>query len=167
MLPDLLARGLPFGAVELPFHWLDIGRLSDFWMVNQQLMRGAIRGINMPGTEVLPRIWTGLNVHIDWNDVLLEGPVYIGSNTRIEAGCEIIGPAWISRGCRLQGGAKVRRSMLFEHTLMRRHGEVDEAMVFGRHCVDREGRPVDLCGSGLDWVGDARDKAVQASHRRG
>ena len=161
LLPDLLAKGLPFSAIELPFRWLDIGRLSDFWTVNQELMRGSIRGMNMPGTEVLPKIWTGLNVNIDWNDVMIEGPVYIGSNTRIEAGCEIIGPAWISHGCHLQGGAKVRRSMLFEHTLMRKHGEVNEAMVFGRYCVNKEGKPVASEGSGLDWVGDARDKAVK------
>ena len=55
----------------------------------------------------------------------------------------------------------MRRSMLFEHTLMRKHGEVNEAMVFGRYCVNKEGKPVASEGSGLDWVGDARDKAVK------
>ena len=161
LLPDLLKRGLPFRAIEQPFRWLDIGRLSDYWQVNQQLMRGTIRGMNMPGTEVLPQVWTGLNVNVDWDDVFIEGPVYIGSNSRIEAGCEITGPTWISHGCYLQGGAKVHRSMLFEHTLMREHGEVSEAVVFGRYCVDKEGQPVETRGKGLDWVGDARDKAVK------
>ncbi|WP_424945974.1 sugar phosphate nucleotidyltransferase [Candidatus Spongiihabitans sp.] len=162
LLPDLLARGLPFGAIELPFRWVDIGRLSDYWQANQQLMRGTIRGMTMPGVEVMPQVWTGLNVAIDWDDVLIEGPVYIGSNSRIEAGCEIQGPTWISHGCYLQGGAKVHKSMLFEHTLMRSHGAVFEAVVFGRHCVDKEGRPVESKGSGLDWVGDARDKVLKS-----
>ncbi len=157
LLPELLKRGLPFGAIEVPFRWLDIGRLSDFWSVNQQLMRGSIDGMNMPGTEVAPQVWTGLNVNIDWNDVIIDGPVYIGSNSRVEAGCEIIGPSWISHGCYLQGGAKVRRSMLFEHTRIAKHGIVTEAVVFGRYCVDKEGQPVDSSGYGLDWVGDARD----------
>ena len=161
LLPDLLARGLPFKAIELPFRWLDIGRLSDYWLVNQQLMRGSIRGMNMPGTEVMPQVWTGLNVNIDWNDVFIEGPVYIGSNSRIEAGCEIQGPTWISHGCYLQGGAKVHKSMLFEHTLMRNHGAVHDAVVFGRYCVDKDGNPFDSKGTGLDWVGDARDKALK------
>ena len=162
LLPDLLARGLPFKAIELPFRWLDIGRLSDYWLVNQQLMRGSIRGMNMPGTEVMPQVWTGLNVNIDWNDVFIEGPVYIGSNSRIEAGCEIQGPTWISHGCYLQGGAKVHKSMLFEHTLMRNHGAVHDAVVFGRYCVDKDGNPFDSKGTGLDWVGDARDKALKS-----
>jgi len=162
LLPDLLDKGLPFGAIKLPFRWLDIGRLSDYWQVNQQLMRGSIRGINMPGTEVMPQIWTGLNVNIDWDDVFIEGPVFIGSNSRIEAGCEIQGPTWISHGCYLQGGAKIHRSMLFEHTLMKTHGEVREAVVFGRYCVDKEGRAVKSEGKGLDWVGDARDIEIKS-----
>ncbi len=162
LLPSLLAKGLPFKAIELPFRWLDIGRLSDYWLVNQQLMRGSIRGMNMPGTEVMPQVWTGLNVKIDWNDVFIEGPVYIGSNSRIEAGCEIQGPTWISHGCYLQGGAKVHKSMLFEHTLMRNHGVVHDAVVFGRYCVDKDGKPFDSKGTGLDWVGDARDKALKS-----
>ena len=161
LLPDLLARKLPFSAIEIPFRWLDIGRLSDYWQVNQQLMRGSIRGMNMPGTEVLPQVWVGLNVDIDWDNVMIEGPVFIGSNSRIEGGCEIQGPTWISHGCYLEGGAKVHRSMLFEHTLMRKHGSVSEAVVFGKHCVDKEGNPVDSKGKGLDWVGDARDIALK------
>ena len=158
LLPKLIEDGVPFQAIELPFHWVDIGRLSDYWRASQRLMRGKLRGINMPGKEVLPRVWTGLNVKVDWGEVLLEGPVYIGANSRIEAGCEIQGPTWISHGCHLQGGAKVHRSILFEHTLLRKHGAVSEAVVFGRYCVDKNGEEVDVSGSGLGWVGDARDR---------
>ncbi len=158
LFPDLIDKGVPFNAIDMTFHWLDIGRVNDFWMVNQQMMRGSVRGIDMPGTEVMPQVWAGLNVNVDWDDIYIEGPVYIGSNSRIEAGCEIQGPTWISHGCYLQGGAKIHRSMLFEHTLMRRHAVVHEAVVFGRYCVDKEGKPIERDDMDLDWVGDARDK---------
>ncbi len=158
LLPDLISMRVPFGAIDMPFRWLDIGRLSDYWRVNQQMMRGSVRGVDMPGTEVMPQVWTGLNVNVDWDDVFIEGPVYIGSNSRIEAGCEIQGPTWISHGCYLQGGAKIHKSMLFQHTLIRRHAVVHEAVVFGRYCVDKEGRPVKRDGMDLDWVGDARNR---------
>ena len=144
----------------MPFRWLDIGRLSDYWSINQQLMRGSIRGVNMPGTEVLPKIWVGLNVDIDWDQVLLEGPVYIGSNSRVEAGCVIQGPTWISHGCHLQAGARISRSLLFKHTLMRGHAEVNDAVVFGERCVDKNGNPFDS-ESGLEWAGDARDRVLR------
>lgn len=156
LLPSLIEQKIPFNAIELPFQWVDIGRLSDYWSANQRLMRGIMRDVSMPGIEVLPQVWTGLNVNVDWDDVLIEGPVYIGANSRIESGCEIHGPTWISHGCHLQGGAKVYRSILFEHTLMRKHGAVSEAVVFGRYCVNKEGEPVNTSGSDLDWVGDAR-----------
>ena len=158
LLPDLIEKQIAFHAIEQPFHWVDIGRMRDYWQANQQLMRGTLAGIEMPGREIAPQIWVGLNVHVDWEDVLIEGPVYIGSNSRIEAGCEIQGPTWISHGCHLRGGAKVHKSLLFEHTLMRNHAAIFDAVVFGRYCVDKEGNPVDTQGSGLGWVGDARDK---------
>ena len=158
LLPSLIRDKVPFGAIELPFHWVDIGRMSDYWEANQQLMRGTLRGIEMPGKEVMPQVWTGLNVNVDWEDVMIEGPVYIGANSRIEAGCEIQGPTWISHGCHLQAGAKVDRSMLFEHTLMRGDGAVFEAVVFGRYCVNKEGKPIEGGEAGLGWVGDARER---------
>ncbi len=161
LLPSLIEDRVPFGAIELPFHWVDIGRMSDYWEANQQLMRGTLRGIRMPGREIFPQVWTGLNVNVDWDNVLIEGPVYIGANSCVEGGCEIQGPSWISHGCHLQSGAKVHRSMLFEYTLMRGHGAVFEVVVFGRYCVDKEGRPVPGRESGLDWVGDARDRRAR------
>ena len=51
--------------------------------------------------------------------------------------------------------------MLFGHTLMRSHGAVFEAVVFGRYCVDKEGTPVKGHESGLDWVSDARDRRLK------
>lgn len=157
LLPSLIEKNIPFHAIELPFHWVDIGRLSDYWSANQRLMRGTMRGVVMPGYEILPRVWVGLNVKVDWDNVLIEGPVYIGANSKIDAGCEILGPTWISRGCHLQSGAKVHRSILFEYTLLRKQREICDAMVFGQYCVDKEGQPVDSSNFGLDWVGDARE----------
>ncbi len=161
LLPFLIDQNIAFNAIDSPFNWLDIGQLSDYWQINQQLMRGLLKGMTMPGVEVMPQIWAGLNVNVDWEEVLIEGPVYIGANSRIEAGCEIYGPTWISHGCYLEGGAKVNRSMLFEHTLMRKHGTVFESVVFGRHCINKDGAPVAGIGSGLDWVGDARGKDLK------
>jgi len=154
LLPSLIDNGVDFRAIEMPFHWVDIGRVSDYWHASQQLMRGTFRGVAMPGREVLPRVWAGLNVRVDWDDVLIEGPVYIGANSRIDAGCEIHGPTWISHGCHLQRRVKVHRSILFENTLLRENGAIFETVVFGRHCVDKEGKAVDGRDAGLDWVGE-------------
>ena len=39
-------------------------------------------------------VWVGLNTSIDWEECDIQGPVYIGSGSRIEAGATIIGPTY-------------------------------------------------------------------------
>jgi len=162
LFPDIVERGMPFYAIHEPFNWIDIGRLSDYWEANQQLMQGKLRDIRMPGKQVQPGVWAGLNVRIDWPDVHIEGPVYIGSSSRIEAGAEIVGPTWIGHGCHVEGGAVISRSILFEHTHIGSHGCVEDHVVFGRHCVDKDGNPAGESDGEIDWVGDARAKHNRA-----
>ena len=157
LFPEILDRGLPFNAITLPFHWIDIGRLSDYWEASQQLMSGHLRDIGMPGRQRKPGVWAGLNIDVDWDHVRIEGPVYIGAGSHIEAGCTLIGPTWVGHGCHFQGGAYIARSILFEHTRIGAHGHVEEAVVFGRNCVDRNGNPILDGTAELDWVSDARE----------
>jgi mannose-1-phosphate guanylyltransferase len=157
LFPAILKKGLPFHAISIPFNWIDIGHLSDYWEANQLVMRGRLKDVHMPGTEVLPGVWTGLNVKVDFDEIRVEGPIYIGSAARVEAGCEIIGPTWIGHGCHLLEGARIYRSILFEYSRIGSGGRVTESLVFGRNCVDREGDTLTLAEGDLDWVGDARD----------
>ena len=86
-----------------------------------------------------------------------EGPIYVGSASRIEPDCEIFGPTWIGHGCHLERGARISRSILFDYSRISSRSRVTESLVFGRNCVDQAGNPLpDLDGT-LDWVGDARD----------
>ena len=158
LFPKMVAQNLPFNAICMPFGWIDIGRIADYWEANQLLMQGHVKHINIPGREVVPGVWTGLNTRVDWDNVHIEGPVYIGASSRIDAGCEIIGPTWIGDGCHLQSGATVTRSILFGHTSIGSRGSVAEAVVFGKNCVDAKGHSTTQWGdSKIDWVGDARD----------
>ncbi len=162
LLPKVVELGLSFKAINLPFTWIDIGQLHDFWLTNQRLMRGEMRSIPIPGKEVRPQVWEGLNVNVDWDEVRVEGPVYIGSNTLIEPGCELIGPVWISHGCVIRSGARIRHSMVFEHTHLGPAANVDEAMVFGHRLVDKQGRRQDDAADDITWVGDARDPKLKS-----
>ena len=156
LFPEIVNRKLPFYAIHEPFNWIDIGRLSDYWEANQQLMMGKLRDIRMPGKQVKPGVWTGINCSVDWGQVHLEGPVYIGSSSRIEAGAEIIGPTWVGHGCHVKSGAVISRSILFEYTRLGSAGFVEDSVVFGRYCVDKDGNAAHQDDAELDWVGDAR-----------
>ncbi len=139
LFPLLVERGLPFYAQNRFYNWIDIGRISDYWQVLQRVLRGEISHMEMPGKEVKPGVWVGLNTRIDWDNVRIEGPVYIDSGTQIDAGAEIIGPCWISHGSHIYKNAKVVRSILFEYTRISAGMTFSEMIVSPDYCVDHNG----------------------------
>ena len=139
LFPQFVERGLPFYAQKRFFNWIDIGRVSDYWSVLQRVLRGEVAEMNMPGREIKPGVWVGLNASIDWDQVSIKGPVYIGSSVRIEPGVTIVGPSWIGHGSHLRTGAKVVRSVLFEYTRVPADMLFNEMIVSPNYCVDREG----------------------------
>lgn len=152
LFPLLVEKGLPFYALQQDFNWIDIGKVSDYWQTMQRVMMHEVEGIRMPGREVRPGVWVGLNVKIDWRNTRIDGPVYIGSGSRIEAGCQIIGPTWIAHGCHLHENVRMTRSILFEHTRVRAGAEFDEQIVVGDYCVSREGKTVHVEEVGIEWI---------------
>ncbi|MFT5571280.1 MAG: mannose-1-phosphate guanylyltransferase [Cryomorphaceae bacterium] len=156
LFPKIVEAGLPFHAIDLPFNWIDIGRISDYWEANQKIMQGDLRTIPMPGTQVRPGIWVGLNTSIDWDGCEIEGPVYIGSGTRVEAGAKIIGPTWIGHGCYIRENAYISKSIIFEYTRIGSASVVNESVAVGRFFVDKDGNSFESEKMHLDWVTDSR-----------
>jgi mannose-1-phosphate guanylyltransferase len=161
LFPLLVEKNLPFYAINQDFNWIDIGLVSDYWEVMQQVLRGEVPSMHMPGKQVKPGVWAGLNVHIDWENTNIKGPVYIGSGSRIDRGTEIIGPTWISDGCHVQRGGSVIRSVLFEYTRVGQDYSVEEMIVCGEYCVDRHGRMMHVDDDACHFIwSDAREKVI-------
>ncbi len=139
LFPQLVEKKLPFYVQDRPFNWIDIGRVSDYWHVLQRVLRGEIAQMPMPGREIQPGIWVGLNTAVAWGQVKITGPVYIGSGARVEAGATITGPAWIGHGCHIRTGARVVRSILFEYTRIPADMIFVEMIMSPNYCVDRHG----------------------------
>jgi mannose-1-phosphate guanylyltransferase len=158
LFPLLAERGLPFYAQRRPFNWLDIGSVSDYWEVLQNVLTGEVAHMDMPGTRVDEGLWVGLNTSIDWNGTVIEGPVYIGSGCRIEAGAHIVGPTWIGHGSHICEGAEVVRSVLFEYTRLLPDVSLHEMIVFKEYSVDRTGEMKHVSEyASEEWV-NARDR---------
>jgi mannose-1-phosphate guanylyltransferase len=161
LFPLLVERNLPFYAINHDFNWIDIGVVSDYWEVMQQVMRGEVPSMSMPGRQIKPGVWAGLNVHIDWENTKIVGPVYIGSGSRIDKGTKIIGPSWISDGCHVQRGGSVIRSVLFEYTRVGQDYSFEEMIVCGEYCVDKSGRMMHVDDDACDLIwSDAREKVI-------
>ena len=157
LFPLLVEQGLPFYAQNRPFNWIDIGRLTDYWTVQQRVLRGEVNGFEMPGKQVKPGVWVGLNTRVDWQHINITGPVYIGSNVRIDAGASIIGPSWIARGCHVRSGVRVDQCILFDYTRLASDQHFKNKILSPQYCVDKSGETIYVGdeNSSLRW-GDAR-----------
>jgi len=157
LFPLLVEQEVPFFAQKRFFNWIDIGRVPDYWSVLQRVLRGEVAEMDMPGREVKPGVWAGLNTSVPWDKVNIQGPVHIGSSVQIDPGVTIVGPAWIGHGSHLCTGATVTRSVLFDYTRIAENQRFEEMIVSPQYCVSRNGDTTYLGDdkSPLRW-GDAR-----------
>ncbi|MET3132112.1 mannose-1-phosphate guanylyltransferase [Oxalobacteraceae bacterium GrIS 1.11] len=159
LFPLLAEKGLPFYAQTRRFNWIDIGSVKDYWEVLQSVLMGEVANMDVPGIQVDEGLWVGLNTSIDWNDgTRIEGPVYIGSGTKVDAGATIIGPTWIGHGSHICAGAEVVRSVLFEYTRVLAGVTLDEMIVFKDYSVDRAGEMKHVSDYDPDAWANARDR---------
>jgi len=108
--------------------------------------------VKIPGREVYPGIYTGLNVAVNWDKVDITGPVYIGGMTKIEDGAKIIGPTAIGPNCCLCRDTTVDNSVIFEYSRLAPGIRLVDKLVFGRYCVDKTGAAINVQEAELDWL---------------
>ncbi|NRB06057.1 MAG: NDP-sugar synthase [Richelia sp.] len=157
LFPKLVEIGAPFYALPVNFEWVDIGKVPDYWRAIRGVLSGDIKNVQIPGQQVAPGIYTGLNVDVNWDKVDITGPVYIGGMTRIEDGAKIIGPAMIGPNCWICNDATVENSVIFEWSRLGPGVRLVDKLVFGRYCVDKTGATIDVQAAALDWlITDAR-----------
>jgi mannose-1-phosphate guanylyltransferase len=158
LFPRLAALELPFYGVALPFSWIDIGSTPDYWQATQMILRGEFK-VEMPGCELAPGIWGGINLAVDLATTDIRGPVHIGSGTAIARGATVIGPTVIGRNCVIEAGARIDACVVGDNTRVSGFAEIHEKIISGRFCVDRLGRNVELAATGYGFiVDDARER---------
>ena len=159
LLPELVRNEQSIFGITLPFTWLDIGSVPDYWEATGLLLSGKVAGFTMPGDQIRPGIHCGINVEIAWDRVQIEGPVYIGSSTSVGDGATIIGPTVIGSGCVIQPGATVRECILADYTRLSSLAALEKKLIFGSKCIDPSGRYLDIQESQIRWLmDDARAK---------
>jgi mannose-1-phosphate guanylyltransferase len=152
LFPKLVEKGAPFYGIPMDFQWVDIGKVPDYWQAIRDVLRGKVKNVQIPGHEVAPGIYTGLNVAVNWDKVHIQGPVYIGGMTRIEDGATIIGPSMIGPSCHICRNATVDNSVIFEYSRLGEGVRLVDKLVFGRHCIDKTGAAIDVQAAALDWL---------------
>jgi mannose-1-phosphate guanylyltransferase len=152
LFPRLVADNAAFYALPMEFEWVDIGKVPDYWQAIRSVLQGQVRQVQIPGKEVRPGIYAGLNVAANWDKINVEGPIYVGGMSKIEDGATIIGPAMIGPSCHICEGATIDNSIIFDYSRIGPGVRLVEKLVFGRYCVDRNGDHFDLQEAALDWL---------------
>ncbi|MDG2616701.1 NDP-sugar synthase [Thermoleptolyngbya sichuanensis XZ-Cy5] len=152
LFPKLVEKGAPFYGISMDFEWVDIGKVPDYWHAIRSVLRGEVKNVEIPGREVRPGIYTGINVAVNWDKVDIQGPVYIGGMTKIEDGARIVGPSMIGPNCHICSGATVDNSVIFEYSRLGPGVRLVDKLVFGRYCVDKTGASIDVQAAALDWL---------------
>ncbi|MDE5071979.1 MAG: NDP-sugar synthase [Trichodesmium sp. St2_bin6] len=152
LFPKLVEIGAPFYGVAMDFEWVDIGKVPDYWQAIRDVLMGKVKNVSIPGKEVSPGIYTGLNVAVNWDKIDIKRPVYIGGMTRIEDGAKIVGPTMIGPNCWICSGATVDSSVIFEYSRLGPGLRLVDKLVFGRYCVDKTGSSIDVQAASLDWL---------------
>lgn len=157
LFPKLVELGAPFYGISMDFQWVDIGKVPDYWQAVRSVLMGHVNNVPIPGHQVKPGVYTGINVAVNWDKVHIEGPVYIGAMTKIEDGATIIGPTAIGRNCHICKNSRIDNSVIFEYSRIGQDVCLTDRLVFGRYCVDKTGDTIDLQAAALDWlIADSR-----------
>jgi mannose-1-phosphate guanylyltransferase len=163
LFPALVAAGAPFYGLSLPFQWVDIGSIPDYWTATRLILAGQIEGVSSPGQEIAPGVRTGINLRVELARVAITPPVYIGSSTFIGDGARIEGPTVIGSNCLIEGGAVIRQCLIDDHIRIGDIANISEKIIFGGNYIDPSGHYLDLGEVDLDWlVNDARKEITMS-----
>lgn len=166
LFPALVAAKVPFYGMAIPFQWVDIGSVPDFWEANRLLLQGKVDGHTLSGQEIAPGVWGGIHLRLNLDKVHFEGPVHIGSGTSIGDGATIIGPSIIGANCVIESGAEIRESFISDYTRVSGAANLERTMVFAGKCVAPDGSAIDIAEAGLGWlVDDVRKDAVRSEEQ--
>lgn len=152
LFPKLVQMNAPLFAKTMEFQWIDIGKVPDYLKAISSVLKGKVNNINIPGKEVLPDVFTGLNVSMNLDRVNLQGPIYIGGMTKVEDGAEIIGPTVIGANCFIGADAHVERSVIFKYSSLGAGLSLIDKLLFGHYCIDSLGNSIDLRTAELNWL---------------
>jgi mannose-1-phosphate guanylyltransferase len=110
VFPALQSAGEAFYGFDAKgTYWSDIGTPAEYRRASYDVIRGVVR---IPQTRA-----DGIDVSATLgNDVRIEGAVRIGASVRIEDGVVIVGPSILDDGVCVRAGARLERSIVWQHS---------------------------------------------------
>ncbi|PSW18142.1 mannose-1-phosphate guanyltransferase [Photobacterium sanctipauli] len=139
LFPRLVEENINFYATSMEFQWLDVGNISDIWTVTSDILHGKVPGYPIPGTQVKPGVWVGINTVFDYNQCEVTPPVIISSGCEVQSGSVIEGPVVIGANCKVETGAVVKQSLVSDYIHVAANAFVENKTVFGDYFISHDG----------------------------
>jgi NDP-sugar pyrophosphorylase family protein len=131
LFPALITSGARVQAFRAPHRWLDAGTARGYLAAQRAILEGAVSSpagtVYGPGATITWPVAIAENSSIEAGSVL-EGPSSIGAGCRIEAGAKIVQSA-VWDGCLVEAGATVANSIIGYNCTIGRQAQVDGALL--------------------------------------
>ncbi len=124
IFPALVPTGRLFSFVDRSY-WMDIGTPAKYHQLHRDLLSGTA-----PLTPMLGGSPVAGSIH---PSARLTGPVVVAPGAVIGENCTLTGPAVIGPGCRVESGAIVTDSIIWQNTVIGTAGII-ESSIIGAAC---------------------------------
>ncbi len=113
LFPLLLDKGLPIYAHVSDRYWTDVGNLEGYLTAHRAVLDREV-DVDIDGFELREGLWLGEGAEID-PDAEVEGPVYVGPDSRIEGGATLRAHTVLGKGVVVKSGALLHRAVVHDH----------------------------------------------------
>ena len=149
VFPAVLDRGLSLLGTVVDGYWEDVGTLESYRTAHENLLDGLVQ-LDLPGFQLRERVWIGEGVDIS-PDAIIEGPVLVGDNSRVEAGAVLAPYTVLGADVVVKADAHLERTVVHDHGYIghsarlrgavigrandiREHAHIEEGVVIGDEC---------------------------------
>ena len=162
LLPILVSKKLKVYGITIPYEWIDIGNLNDFYYATSAILKGEIKNYKIFEQEIKKGIFVGLNVKVDFDKVNITPPVFIGSSTKIDEGVTIIGPCMIGSNCHIKKNILLKKSIIDDYKKIVFPASIENKIIFSNSIISLDGNSLDTQECQMNWlVEDVRVKTKQ------
>ncbi len=133
VFPRLLEAGERFVGYEGDFYWSDIGTLDAYRAAQRDVFARRVR-VRIPGERWDEGLWVDRDARLH-PSITFAGNVVVGRDAMIGPAVTLAGGVTVGDGCRIEGGAIVRRSILLPGASVGSGAFVENCIVGPRYRV--------------------------------
>jgi mannose-1-phosphate guanylyltransferase/phosphomannomutase len=136
VFPAVLDSGKSLLGHVVDGYWEDVGTLEAYRSAHDDILDGKL-SLDIPGFEVRESVWLGEGVDVS-PDAILQGPVLIGDNARVEARAVLRPYTVLGTDVVVKSDAELERSVVHDHVYVGPGARIRGAVI-GRASDVRDG----------------------------